>query len=780
MSPAITDDPEPIDIPHPGNDQHPAGEEGPTHTTETLQVPAVGLAADGPHKRNRFKRHRKKKKGSGFEPGRTETAAHEADKLRYDPTLPFDLRLLRCVDEWRSLRSLPPDFKISFESLLFHLRADVTQLRIKFGRQALRGVEPERNPNLQQDDEEKKKKGADSDDDEAEEVIPFDLDSQDEEAWGARTFDRERIAKWLDDRSNDGYTPTLLVAPTILSNFLTFLLCRSVFPKLEKMIRDAIPVADHAKAQLSPSYAMFKLVKRDPLQKSLVTLFSNPETSKLLSPISATKSNQQDLSPISDETKSTAAPATIAEYLSAADFLHDVGDEELAGDTNKLEDDDLGWSQYKDEESTTATPEGEGEGEGVGKKKKVDDSLTPEERAKRDALRRAREIRQQLEEEAKKLEAWRVPRQSQAQAVEVVRREFERIGFDVEREGVWKAWAVERSARSVVGWEKVAMKIPPPLPKLAGENEGGVGVGEKEAGGGGDSDEEDTKESAERTANLTSEEELQLQQQQQDTGPQQYYRLHLSEHQSEFPLTSFFRVIDPDLDSDKKGSSSTMSTPTSIIVPEASVKYLVRGVVFEMDLVHLKFTTSQGAKGKEEGEDKLIRTLNSSERKELEEQRRQLSEVRILKSFWRVIPSYWKLLGEYVRDEPGRQTSFEGGWGPAEAEESASSPGGTGGGDDDLTKDGREGLWPRVRKFMTAQERQEAQDAGSMRSPQSFTGMGPRGGGRGRGRGRRGGRGGKRGGGGGAQFVVSGAGGENVAITTAPAPVAASGASGSE
>ena len=49
------------------------------------------------------------------------------------------------------------------------------------------------------------------------------------------------------------YTPTLTVAPTMLSNFLGFMLERNVFPNLKDKIDLAIPIADLAKAQRGSS-----------------------------------------------------------------------------------------------------------------------------------------------------------------------------------------------------------------------------------------------------------------------------------------------------------------------------------------------------------------------------------------------------------------------------------------------------------------------------------------------------------------------------------------------
>ena len=90
--------------------------------------------------------------------------------------------------------------------MLFHFRFDSSQLRTKYGRQALRGFlpeypvappeAPEVKPAGDSEDE-----GGEGDDDPDHEVFVPDTD---EEGWGVKTMGVEAIAKWLDDRSNDG------------------------------------------------------------------------------------------------------------------------------------------------------------------------------------------------------------------------------------------------------------------------------------------------------------------------------------------------------------------------------------------------------------------------------------------------------------------------------------------------------------------------------------------------------------------------------------------------
>lgn len=72
----------------------------------------------------------------------------------------------------------------------------------KYGRQALRGFLPE----FPAPAKEEKAAGESEDEGEGEQVEAevFVLDSNDEEGWGAKTLGLEAIARWLDDRSNDG------------------------------------------------------------------------------------------------------------------------------------------------------------------------------------------------------------------------------------------------------------------------------------------------------------------------------------------------------------------------------------------------------------------------------------------------------------------------------------------------------------------------------------------------------------------------------------------------
>lgn len=129
--------------------------------------------------------------------------------------------MLRAIDEWRSLRALPcecapgstaqtdaltsrrsillgahqtVDLKLAADSVFAHFDMDVSLLRDKYGRQSLRGYNP--------DDE----TDEDDSEDEAEKVSAriFEIDETSEGVWAKEKFDEGLISTWLDDRANDG------------------------------------------------------------------------------------------------------------------------------------------------------------------------------------------------------------------------------------------------------------------------------------------------------------------------------------------------------------------------------------------------------------------------------------------------------------------------------------------------------------------------------------------------------------------------------------------------
>ena len=123
--------------------------------------------------------------------------------------LPWDLRLLRCCDEFRSLRSLGQhSYKINYESVLRYFRVNITSLRQKYGRQPLSGYDPD--AGLEQDEEEGDKddendgSGEDRDDGAAadeEEVV--EAREVTEQEWAGIMFKEKRLAKFFSNRSAD-------------------------------------------------------------------------------------------------------------------------------------------------------------------------------------------------------------------------------------------------------------------------------------------------------------------------------------------------------------------------------------------------------------------------------------------------------------------------------------------------------------------------------------------------------------------------------------------------
>ncbi|GAA6053186.1 hypothetical protein JCM3770_000015 [Rhodotorula araucariae] len=86
--------------------------------------------------RRRRKKLPRKKLGkdseSGWEDDHVERATREEDEGQYDADVPYDLRLLRCCGEFRSLRSLGHlNRKVNREAVLRYLQANVVALREK-------------------------------------------------------------------------------------------------------------------------------------------------------------------------------------------------------------------------------------------------------------------------------------------------------------------------------------------------------------------------------------------------------------------------------------------------------------------------------------------------------------------------------------------------------------------------------------------------------------------------------------------------------------------------
>lgn len=115
--------------------------------------------------------------------------------------------MLRCCDEFRSLRSLGQhSYKVNYDSILRYFRVNITSLRQKYGRQPLRGYDPD--AGLEQDKDEDDKdddddgSGEDSDD-EADEEELVEAREVTEQEWAGMMFKEKRLAKFFSNRSAD-------------------------------------------------------------------------------------------------------------------------------------------------------------------------------------------------------------------------------------------------------------------------------------------------------------------------------------------------------------------------------------------------------------------------------------------------------------------------------------------------------------------------------------------------------------------------------------------------
>lgn len=83
------------------------------------------------------------------------------------------------------------------------MKCDVFALRQKYGHQALRGFTREAGHIGEYDEEEEEGRASVESEDEPDTIEMEDV--VDEESWGNRTLTPEAVAKFLEDRSNDGY-----------------------------------------------------------------------------------------------------------------------------------------------------------------------------------------------------------------------------------------------------------------------------------------------------------------------------------------------------------------------------------------------------------------------------------------------------------------------------------------------------------------------------------------------------------------------------------------------
>ncbi|GAA5897861.1 hypothetical protein JCM8208_003177 [Rhodotorula glutinis] len=404
---------------------------------------ATDPAAPAAHDDASKHRHRRKKlprkkiakdtKG-GWDDDLDEREPHPDDEGRYDQDVPYDLRLLRCCDEFRSLRSLGhPDRRVVYQAVLRYFQINVPVLRAKYGSQPLRGYNPEPD-DVDSDDDDVE----DGDENELLETKIEEIVERSEDEWAEVVFALSRLAKFFDNRYNDAYTPTLSLAPQVIKSFFRFMMARKVIPGHDVEIEACVAVCDVAAKQLFPVHRLFKeVINASQLGPAVKRLF--PSTDSTLS------------SPI----------VVVPDYV-AVDILPDVfSNVSLAvPDSDSDVDGDEAPSPIA---AADAVPERSWP---HAHPAPADDapSLDPEDTTR---LRLER-IRAQFEREAKAQRAWEDaerahrPRSSTAVlkgvvgSAQLVGGEGSGVGSEQEEEGTWRVGHKERCARELCGWELVA------------------------------------------------------------------------------------------------------------------------------------------------------------------------------------------------------------------------------------------------------------------------------------------------------------------------------------
>ncbi|GAA5862725.1 hypothetical protein JCM8547_003526 [Rhodosporidiobolus lusitaniae] len=190
-----------------------------------------------------------------------ELPPQDQDEGRYDLELPWDLRLLRAIDESRSLRSFRDRHPLNFQTIMYFLQADVKQLRGVYDAQALRGYGPETDLEDNEPDE-------DEDDPTEDPLSEAQLSAEGSTRMnGASASCRFQVGEVL----RQPYKPTL---ERITASFLRFLLTRNVFPRYSSAIKDCLRICDIATKQLLPSFLLLKqLTNHSSLTSALNHLF---------------------------------------------------------------------------------------------------------------------------------------------------------------------------------------------------------------------------------------------------------------------------------------------------------------------------------------------------------------------------------------------------------------------------------------------------------------------------------------------------------------------------
>ncbi|KAK4056772.1 hypothetical protein OIO90_002324 [Microbotryomycetes sp. JL221] len=377
------------------------------------------------------KRRRKPKQTvptcTGWEQGYRDPKPHVQDVNRYDPTLPYEQRMLRAIDEWRSLRKLTSDQALNVRWMLMHLDFNVSALLKQYGPQSLCGVLPD------EPDEYKDPDSEDSDNDDDDETGSTDTDDNRnkfqevdevqqqilEDEWAHNSFDEGAVATWLHARFNDFYTPTLAVAPQVFSNFVRFLLLRNVLPRHKHKLEAIGPILEIAQIQL-PMVGPFAKQFPTPLMESINCLWSDLSQSI---PV-----------PFENSNSNSTEPATIPQLIPSTDFVDETTDLGLDEDTQVLSVD--GWNIDDDLNE--------------------DDPTQIQEVRKKllDQVQKLQAMNKKLQVEHHQQELWKSTTIHHFQALSNFKQVLIHLGFDFEKnKGHWKIELEERSVRQIQGWK---------------------------------------------------------------------------------------------------------------------------------------------------------------------------------------------------------------------------------------------------------------------------------------------------------------------------------------
>ncbi|BGP16581.1 hypothetical protein JCM10213_000505 [Rhodosporidiobolus nylandii] len=532
----------------------------------TAQVGGRGRGqGGGGGRRKKLPRKKFKDDKGGWGEGE-ELPEHEEDKERYSSELPWDLRLLRACDEFRSARSFRDlDTRHNYRTVLHFFRVDIVQLRDKYGPQPLRGYDPE---GEQLDDAES------DEDDPLQDAKDAELDKKSEEEFAQLIFNPARVAKFFDNRQNDGYTRTLTLAPRIMTSFLKFHLSRNVFSAYKASIKACLAICAIAEEQLLPAQTLFKTQATTASLPSAVNrLF--PEAG-LTVPVPFVADHQ---------------PVDLA--AGATSFSFDYDPSAIKEELYQL-DPPADWASSKN-----SSPEA-------------------------DAIAHAERIKKQIELDAQTLEKWSRTSQSLPAIVEHFLRTAERLKLiEAGIAGTWMVGNRERSARTFLGWERLAGKT--------------------------------AKEAADARARAP----LKRQEQEGEAGKAAaaehlLVRLKLGPHEGDFPLTEQHRSMPhatyeavPDPDFAAKLEDHSLSSPIELVLdipPTFNLDHFVSlsSAVLEADLTQLVFVPATPP------------TSTSTYPQP------SASSVWLISSLYRVIPPYWReIKPDLLRDEPGRPRSFD-------------------------------------------------------------------------------------------------------------------------